>query len=128
MEVAMSLRSGLTRLAIAGAAGALASAVAVPPAAASADGEGIGGSNSGSHAARLYKGVVTAKQLLLRSEPNRRGKVIRVALKGDVVTIYCKTTGQTVQGNSQWYRLTDGAWAWGSARYIRDLGPSPRWC
>ncbi|MFI6037072.1 SH3 domain-containing protein [Streptomyces sp. NPDC051315] len=124
----MSLRSTLTRLAIAGAAGVLASAVAVTPAAASADGEGIGGSRSGSHAPRLYKGVVTAKKLVLRDAANQRGKVLGFAKRGDVLTIYCKATGQTIQGNSQWYRLAGGSWAWASARYIRDLGPSPRWC
>ncbi|MFH8799926.1 SH3 domain-containing protein [Streptomyces sp. NPDC017936] len=124
----MSPRPALTRLAIAGAAGALVCAAAVTPATAGVEGGSTGGHRVGGHAPRLYKGVVTARQLLLRSEPNRGGRVIRVALKGDVVTVYCKQTGQRVDGNPWWYRLTDGAWAWGSARHIRDLGPSPRRC
>ncbi|MFD5254025.1 SH3 domain-containing protein [Streptomyces bobili] len=120
----MSLRSALTRFAIAGVAGTLAAAAAVTPATA---GEG-GQSGPGRQAPRLYKGVVTASQLLLRSAPNRGGKVVRAAFRNDIVTVYCRTTGQKIDGNTQWYLLTDGAWAYGSARYIRDLGPTPRRC
>ena len=120
----MSLRSALARFAIAGAAGILAAAAAVTPATASEGGQG----GTDRQAPRLYKGVVTASQLLLRSAPNRGGKVVRVAFHNDVVTVYCRTTGQKINGNSQWYLLTDGAWAYGSARYIRDLGPTPRRC
>ncbi|MFR9796407.1 SH3 domain-containing protein [Streptomyces sp. MS06] len=139
----MSLRSSLTRLAIAGAAGALATAAAVTPAAASGDrGDDPGAarhddgahetwSHHGSHEHEQtgpYKGVVTASTLLLRSAPNRGGQVIRTAHRGDVVSIFCKTAGQNIQGNPLWYLLTDGTWAWGAARYIDNIGPAPRWC
>ncbi|MEU8652941.1 SH3 domain-containing protein [Streptomyces sp. NPDC048737] len=120
----MPLRSALTRFAVAGAAGTLAAAAAVTPATASEGGQG----STHRQAPRLYKGVVTANKLLLRNAPNRGGKVVRVAFRGDVVTVYCRTTGQKVDGNSQWYLLRDGAWAYGAARYIRDLGPTPRRC
>lgn len=83
---------------------------------------------TGSHAPRPHRGVVTAKQLLLRNAPNRGGKVLRVALRGDVATVHCRTTGQTVQGNPPWHLLKNGAWAYGAARRIRDLGPTPRRC
>ncbi|MFF0204800.1 SH3 domain-containing protein [Streptomyces sp. NPDC005017] len=76
----------------------------------------------------LYKGVVTASLLYLRSAPNRGGQIIRTVRQGQIVSIYCKTTGETVDGNSLWYLLTDGTWAWGSARYINNIGPAPRWC
>jgi hypothetical protein len=77
---------------------------------------------------RLSRGVVTASSLALRSAPNRGGQIIRWADRGEVVSIFCRTNGQSVQGNRQWYLLTDGTWAWGAARYIRTIGPAPRWC
>jgi hypothetical protein len=139
----MSLRSALTRLSIAAASGALLASVAATPALADDDWDGgddpgvsrqdegfddRGDWNDHQNNPRLYRGVVTASELLLRSAPNRGGQVIRVAYRGDHVRIFCKTRGQNIQGNRNWYLLTDGTWAWGSARYIKTLGPSPRWC
>ena len=77
---------------------------------------------------RLYRGVVTASELFLRSAPNRGGQIIRVAHRGEHVSIFCKTAGQNIDGNNLWYLLTDGTWAWGAARYIDNIGPAPRWC
>lgn len=54
--------------------------------------------------------------------------MIRVAHRGEIVSIFCKTAGQNVQGNPLWYLLTDGTWAWGAARYIDNIGAAPRWC
>ncbi|WP_435807604.1 SH3 domain-containing protein [Streptomyces canus] len=71
---------------------------------------------------------MTASSLALRSAPNRGGQIIRWADRGEVVSIFCRTNGQSVQGNRQWYLLTDGTWAWGPARYIRTIGTAPRWC
>ncbi|MFF7138182.1 SH3 domain-containing protein [Streptomyces sp. NPDC008196] len=123
----MSLRS---RSSIAVTAAALAVTALAAPAVAD-DGPSAARNDAGhtqSHNARLYKGVVTASSLALRAAPNRGGQIIRWAGKGEVVTIFCKTNGQNILGNRQWYLLTDGTWAWGSARYIKDLGTSPRWC
>jgi len=117
----MSLRS---RLAITIAVGALAAAASVTPAVA---GDDWGGHHHDKHP-RLYKGVVTANTLLLRSAPNRGSQVIRTAHRGDIVSIFCKTAGETVKGNPLWYLLTDGTWAWGPARYIDNIGAAPRWC
>jgi uncharacterized protein YgiM (DUF1202 family) len=139
MEVTpVSLRS---RLSIAATAGLLAAAAAVTPAAAAHDdwdpsgGDGNhhghhdpSGGNGNHHHSRLYKGVVTANTLALRSAPNRGSQIIRHAHKGDIVSIFCKTGGETVKGNPLWYLLTDGTWAWGAARYIDNIGPAPRWC
>ncbi|MFD5595902.1 SH3 domain-containing protein [Streptomyces griseorubiginosus] len=135
----MSLRS---RFSIAVTAGALAASALAVPAAAADDWDGAASTShqsqnpsqsqsqgqSQNHNQRLYRGVVTAGSLALRSAPNRGGQIIRWAERGEVVSIFCKTNGQNVQGNRQWYLLTDGTWAWGSARYIRVLGTSPRWC
>ncbi|MDG9716533.1 SH3 domain-containing protein [Streptomyces sp. DH24] len=103
----------------------------------SADALGSGGDGGGhhghhdghgTHKQRYYKGVVTARTLPLRSAPNRGSQIIRYAHKGDIVKIFCKTGGETVDGNPLWYLLPDGTWAWGSARYIDNIGPAPRWC
>ncbi|MFC8359526.1 SH3 domain-containing protein [Streptomyces griseorubiginosus] len=132
----MSLRS---RFSIAVTAGALAVSALAVPAAAADDWDGAASTSHQSQNPnqsqgqnhtnqRLYRGVVTAGSLALRSAPNRGGQIIRWAERGEVVSIFCKTNGQNVQGDRQWYLLTDGTWAWGSARYIRVLGTSPRWC
>ncbi|MFF6953574.1 SH3 domain-containing protein [Streptomyces iakyrus] len=92
------------------------------------NGQGGNGHGHGHHDQRLYEGVVTADTLALRSAPNRGSQIIRFAHRGDVVKIFCKTGGETVQGNPLWYLLTDGTWAWGAARYIDNIGPAPRWC
>ncbi|WP_406838871.1 SH3 domain-containing protein [Streptomyces sp. AHU1] len=87
-------------------------------------GDGVAQSNQ-----PLYRGRVTARGgLALRSAPTRGSQLIRVARQGEVVSIFCKTPGETVDGNPLWYLLTDGTWAWGAARYIDNIGPAPRWC
>ncbi|MGQ4330243.1 SH3 domain-containing protein [Streptomyces hayashii] len=93
------------------------------------DGGGGEGWQSGNqNDSRRYRGRVTASELLLRSAPTRASQVIRVARRGEIVSIFCRTPGQNVQGNSVWYLLTDGTWAWGAARYIDVIGTTPRWC
>ncbi|MEH0418552.1 SH3 domain-containing protein [Streptomyces sp. B21-083] len=85
--------------------------------------------NNTSSNAVLYKGIVTANGgLRLRSAPNRGSAIIRVVPKGAIVTIFCKVGGENVDGNSLWYLLTDGTWAWGAARYIDNIGAAPRFC
>jgi hypothetical protein len=131
----MSLRS---RLSIAVAAGALAVTALAAPAVADDEWGDDPQSTSGNHQSssgnhqnqdqRLYRGVVTAGSLALRSAPNRGGRIIRWAERGEAVTIFCRTNGQSIEGDRHWYLLTDGTWAWGSARYIRTVGPTPRWC
>ena len=132
----MSLRS---RFSIAVAAGALAVAALATPAVADDEWGDDAQSSSENHQnqdpgehqnqnSHLARGVVTASSLALRSAPNRGGQIIRWADQGEIVTIFCRTNGQNIQGNRQWYLLTDGTWAWGPARYIRTIGPAPRWC
>ncbi|WP_405920160.1 SH3 domain-containing protein [Streptomyces longwoodensis] len=78
---------------------------------------------------RLTRGVVTARGgLLLRSAPTRSSEVIRMARQGETVSIFCQTRGESVDGNRQWYLLTDGTWAWGAARYIHTFDREPRPC
>jgi hypothetical protein len=142
-------RSSFTRLAIVAAAGVLAATAAVTPAVADEEGGGndsshgryddgqqwggdrgdLGRGDQGRNDPRRYRGRITANGgLTLRSAPNRGARIIRVAPRGEVVSIYCKTSGDSVQGNRLWYLLTDGTWAWGAAYYIDNIGPAPRWC
>ncbi|MEV0691857.1 SH3 domain-containing protein [Streptomyces sp. NPDC050388] len=84
--------------------------------------------SGGNHGDRgKFKGVVTAHSPALRSSPHRGSRVIRYARKGEVVSIHCKVGGDSVQGDSLRYLLTDGTWAWGPARHIDNIGPAPRW-
>ncbi|CAM5505698.1 hypothetical protein GCM10010329_63700 [Streptomyces spiroverticillatus] len=79
---------------------------------------------------RHTEGRVTARSgLKLRDKPTRSSRIIRTEPYGATVHIFCKTTGDHVEGNDHWYLLTDGTWAWGSAQYIVPKGGhSPRWC
>jgi Bacterial SH3 domain len=124
----MPLRSTLTRCAIAVAGGALVALSATGTAVADDDWD-PDRNNHDKH--RFYQGQVIARGgLLLRSAPNRsRGsEVLRVAAFGEIVDIFCKTPGESVDGNPLWYLLADGTWAWGSARYIDNIGRAPHWC
>jgi hypothetical protein len=128
---------------MAAATGALISSVAVAPAVA-ADGGGddtpgtgqqaTGGQNDvhggrGDRDPRRYHGVVTAHGgIWLHDRPDRGSRRVRFAAEGETVTIYCKSGSAAVAGNALWYLLTDGTWAWGTARYIQNVGPAPRWC
>ncbi|GHF12456.1 SH3 domain-containing protein [Streptomyces griseoluteus] len=78
---------------------------------------------------RRYEGVVTAKGgIWLHDRPDRGTRRVRFAKQGEHVSIYCKVNGDRVGDNPLWYLLTDGTWAWASARYIGNVGPVPRWC
>ncbi|MFD6170583.1 SH3 domain-containing protein [Streptomyces coeruleorubidus] len=90
--------------------------------------DNTGGNGDHHNDPRTTRGVVTANTLALRSAPNRGSQIIRFAHKGDVVSIFCKWEGESVQGNRTWYLLTDGTWAWGSARFIDPIGRKPRRC
>ncbi|KIX72636.1 hypothetical protein SF12_20000, partial [Streptomyces sp. MBRL 601] len=81
-------------------------------------------------APKVYKGRVIAKTgLILRDAPTRGGAVVGTVPYGKVVDIRCKVESRdVVDGNPRWYLLTNGRWAWGSARYIENIGEAPRWC
>jgi SH3 domain-containing protein len=78
-----------------------------------------------------FKGQVTARTgLNVRTGPSTRHRVLDVLPFGTVVKIKCKVNGQNVAGNPRWYKLNDKRFAKGfaSARYIRNIGPAPRFC
>ncbi|MFC9925411.1 SH3 domain-containing protein [Streptomyces sp. NPDC127190] len=119
----MSLRSVLSRgLAIVTAAGTLACTVAAVPALADED-------DGGGRDPRFSQGVVTAEEgMWLRDRPDRGSRRVRFVDEGERVSVFCETRGRPVHGNPVWYLLTDGTWAWGTARYIDIIGPLPRRC
>ncbi|MGW0710568.1 SH3 domain-containing protein [Streptomyces sp. NPDC002643] len=120
----MSLRILLTRFGIAAAGGALLALAATTPALANDDDF----RNDPGRQNQIVKGQVIARSgLILRSAPNRGGAVIRVARQGEIVRIFCRTPGQNIDGDRNWYLLTNGTWAWGAARYI-VAETTPRWC
>ncbi|GHH64846.1 MULTISPECIES: SH3 domain-containing protein [Streptomyces] len=120
----MSLRTALTRIGIAAAGGALVVGAASPALA----NDDWGHHNNGSHH-KLYKGVVTAPGgLNLRDRPTRGSAIVGFVGYNQKVSIFCKTSGENVQGNHLWYLLADGTWAWATARFIDNIGPAPRWC
>jgi hypothetical protein len=117
----MSLRILLMRFGIAAAGGALVAFAATTPAVGA-------GQEDPRKSKQIVTGEVIARAgLILRSAPTRGGAVVRVAPYGEIVKIYCRADGQSVDGNRQWYLLVDGTWAWGSARYI-DAFKTPRTC
>ncbi|MFF2850690.1 SH3 domain-containing protein [Streptomyces sp. NPDC058001] len=138
--VPRSLRTLTARLGIVAAGGALAAlsvlsgaggATAATPGAGADNDHGQGYGNAGRDHDRypIYKGRVTANGgLILRDRPDRGGRIIRVEPRGAIVSIFCKTKGERVEDTRLWYLLTDGTWAWGSARYVDNIGKVPRWC
>ncbi|WP_229379023.1 SH3 domain-containing protein [Streptomyces sp. VRA16 Mangrove soil] len=118
----MSTRTAVIRLGIAVAAAATLAATASP---ALAEDAATGAHNN----PPIYKGRVIAKSgLNLRDAPTRGSRIVRTEPYNAIVPIFCKTGGDDVGGNNLWYLLTDGTWAWGSAKYINNIGAAPRWC
>ena len=137
----MSLRSTYTRLGIALAAGSLVALAGATPALADDDewdpgtgdsrgtdnGFGDEGGDGRDNDGTVRGRVDVNGGLALRNAPHRGSRLIRVARNGEIVYIYCKAWGESVGGDSLWYLLTDGTWAWAPARFIETFG-SPRWC
>lgn len=115
----MARRPSIPAAVAAAALCAAFTALSVTPAAAGDDDDGT------AH----FRGVVTAEGgIWLRDRPDRGSRIIGFAAEGEVVSIYCKTYGEPALGNPVWYLLADGTWAWGPARFIDNIGESPRWC
>ncbi|RDG34221.1 SH3 domain-containing protein [Streptomyces corynorhini] len=76
-----------------------------------------------------YLGEVTARTgLLLHDKPYRSARVVGSVEYGQIVRIFCRVNADDVEGNSTWYLLADGRWAWASAKYIRSIGAVPHLC
>ncbi|MYT29904.1 MULTISPECIES: SH3 domain-containing protein [unclassified Streptomyces] len=78
-----------------------------------------------------YQGRVIARHhLILRAGPGTSYRAVGSLPHGAVVSIRCKVNGERVHGNPHWYKIREGRFgrAWASARYIRIIGKTPRWC
>ncbi|MEV7421590.1 MULTISPECIES: SH3 domain-containing protein [unclassified Streptomyces] len=76
-----------------------------------------------------YLGEVTARTgLLLHDKPYRSARIVGSVEYGQIVRIFCRVQADDVEGNSNWYLLADGRWAWASAKYIRSIGAVPHLC
>lgn len=76
-----------------------------------------------------YRGTVIARSgLLIRDRPTTAGRAIGSLPRGKIVTIRCKVKGERINGNHRWYVLTNGTYAYSSARYIANIGTPPPWC
>jgi uncharacterized protein YraI len=68
----------------------------------------------------------TSATVRVRVAPNTGDAVVRTLSRGAGVDIICKTTSQSVDGNSRWYWTTDRRWV--AARYVSNVGSTPNWC
>ncbi|WP_051939426.1 SH3 domain-containing protein [Phaeacidiphilus oryzae] len=76
-----------------------------------------------------YQGLVISRLgLLVRNGPTTKAQVIGSLRYHQKVGISCKVKGQVVAGNPRWYKLSNGTYAWASARYIANIGQVPPWC
>lgn len=107
----------------AGPAQALATPAATPqtPVASSAPAD--------AEVAGLFKGKVISRiGLNVRKHP--WGKIIGALPKGEKVKIVCKVNAKPpVDGNPRWYKiLFHHGTGWVAARYVKNIGPAPRFC
>lgn len=78
------------------------------------------------HAASTSGQATTGLQM--RYAPSTASNPRGTILKGKTFQIECKVHGTKVDGNDLWYLLPPGNTHWVSARYVRNIGPAPRWC
>jgi hypothetical protein len=76
------------------------------------------------------EGVVVAKGGLIgRLRPSTHAPANYTFPNGSEVTLDCKVSGTVVDGNPRWYLVVaEGDANWVSARYVRNVGPSPDPC
>ncbi len=73
--------------------------------------------------------VVSAGGLVGRVRPSTHAPANYTFPNGSEVTLDCKVSGTVVGGNPRWYLVVaEGDANWVSARYIRNVGPSPEPC
>ncbi len=79
---------------------------------------------------RAAEGVVVANGGLVgHVRPSTHAPANYTFPNGSEVTLDCKVPGTVVAGNRRWYLVVaDGDANWVSARYVRNVGPSPEPC
>jgi hypothetical protein len=76
------------------------------------------------------KGVVVAKGGLIgHVRPSTHAPANYTFPNGSEISIDCKVSGTVVDGNPRWYLVVaEGDANWVSARYVKNVGPSPDPC
>jgi len=75
----------------------------------------------------ICMGTVTADSLNIRTAPNSGSIIVGSLPSGRVINMQSKVTGETVNGDSDWYRLHDGS-GYVAGYYIRVHINQPSWC
>lgn len=70
--------------------------------------------------------VIAQSGLHVRAEPSTDASSVAILANAVSVRITCKAPGETIDGNSRWYKLGSGRWV--SARYVDNIGATPGWC
>lgn len=78
-------------------------------------------------AATMYYGQVTASTLTVRTAPSARAAKDGYFGKEKIMLV-CKVRGESVRGNDIWYKVPTQNVGFVSARWVRNVGKSPRWC
>jgi hypothetical protein len=74
--------------------------------------------------AALPKGkVISRLPLSIRERPTTNSRYLGSFQPGTIITLYCKSRGQNVDGNNLWYLLGGSKPGWVSARYVKNLSP-----
>lgn len=72
----------------------------------------------------IVRGRVTASALRVRTQPRLTAPVVGLISRGTVVSIKCKTSGDAVEGNSDWFQTPQGFMS-GQFITIVSGGPAP---
>lgn len=79
--------------------------------------------------AGAYQGEVTSPSgLTIRFGPTTASQAVGALPYKAVISIQCKVVGQTVDGNSLWYKIANTTGEWVTARYVANIGPAPSYC
>lgn len=90
-------------------------------------GSGLLATTAPADAASTYRGKVTVSSLTVRTAPSARAAIGGYYDRGNIPLV-CKVRGESVQGNDIWYKVPMVGHGFVSARYVRNVGPTPRWC
>ncbi|MFJ8347749.1 SH3 domain-containing protein, partial [Streptomyces sp. NPDC094153] len=70
-------------------------------------------------------GTVTARtSLSIRAQPTTKSAELGSYSSGARISVWCQAVGESVDGDSNWYRLANRS-GWVAARYVKVSGPVP---
>ena len=87
-----------------------------------------GGAAIPAHAASTDGKVDSSIGIRVRYAPSTASQPLGAIADGKTIPIECKVRGTMVDGNDLWYSLPPNTHEWVSARYVKNVGPTPDWC